>query len=126
MMAFIHGVDRNQQMMFPEYVEDYIDEENPVRVIDEYVETLDVKAMGFIKADEQKVGAPSYNPKTLLKLYLYGYMNAIRSLRRLEREAIRNVEVIWLIGMLKPDFKTIADFRKENKKQIKEIFKDFN
>jgi len=124
-LAFIQGIERNQKMMFPEYVEEYIDEENPVRVIDEYVNTLNVKTMGFTKADEQRKGAPSYHPKTHIKLYLYGYMNSLRSSRKLEKETYRNVEVIWLLEKLQPDFKTIADFRKENKKQLEEIFKDF-
>ena len=124
-MAFIQGIDRNQQMMLPECIEDYIDEDNSVRVIDAYVNTLDVKAIGFTKAEKQKRGAPSYHPQTLLKLYLYGYMNSLRTSRKLERETYRNIEAIWLLEKLQPDFKTIADFRKENKKQLEEIFKDF-
>ena len=124
-MAFIQGIDRNQKMMFPEYLEDYITEENSVRVIDEYVNTLNLKEMEFKKIKEHRKGAPAYHPSILLKLYIYGYMNAIRSSRKLEQETYRNIEVIWLLGKLQPDFKTIADFRKENKKQLKNVFKDF-
>lgn len=125
-MAFIKGIDRNQRIMFPEYVEDYVDNNNPVRVIDEYVETLDLKGMGFTKAKEIRQGAPGYHPSTLMKLYLYGYLNGIRSSRKLENEAIRNIEVIWLLRKLQPDFKTIADFRKENRGNLKKVFKEFS
>ncbi len=125
-MAFIKGVDRNQKSMFPEYLEDYIGEDNIVRVIDEYVETLDFKAMGFTKTQENRSGAPGYHPSTLMKLYLYGYLNGVRSSRKLENEANRNIEVIWLLGKLKPDFKTIADFRKENRNNLKKVFKEFS
>lgn len=125
-MAFIKGVDRNQRLMFPEYVEDYIAEDNPVRVIDEYVETLDFKEMGFTKVIEIRPGAPGYHPSILMKLYLYGYLNGVRSSRKLENETHKNIEVMWLLGKLQPDFKTIADFRKENKKNLKKVFKDFS
>jgi len=125
-MAFIKGIDRNQRLMFPEYVEDYINDDNPVRVIDEYVETLDFKKMGFTKVTEIRPGAPGYHPGTLMKLYLYGYLNGIRSSRKLENETHRNVEVIWLLRKLQPDFKTIADFRKENKNNLRKVFKDFS
>ena len=125
-MAFIEGIDRNQKIMFPEYVEDYIEEDNVVRAIDEYVETLNFKAMGFTKTCEFRPGALGYHPKTLMKLYLYGYLNGIRSSRKLENEAKRNIEVIWLLRKLKPDFKTIADFRKENKNNLVKVFKDFS
>lgn len=125
-MAFIKGVDRNQRLMFPEYVEDYIAEDNPVRVIDEYVETLDFQKMRFTKVAEIRPGAPGYHPSILMKLYLYGYLNGIRSSRKLENETHRNIEVIWLLGKLQPDFKTIADFRKENKNNLKKVFKNFS
>lgn len=125
-MAFIKGIDRNQKIMFPEYIEDYIEEDNPVRVIDEYVETLDFKGMGFTKSEEIRPGAPGYHPSTLMKLYLYGYLNSTRSSRKLEKEAKKNVEVIWLLRKLQPDFKTIADFRKENKTNLIKVFKDFS
>lgn len=125
-MAFIKGIDRNQRIMFPEYVEDYIKEDNLVRVIDEYVDTFDFKRMGFTKSEETRPGAPGYHPSTLMKLYLYGYLNGIRTSRKFEKEAIRNIEVIWLLMKLQPDFKTIADFRKENKSNLKKVFKEFS
>ena len=125
-MAFIEGVNRNQKMIFPEYIEDSISEDNPVRVIEAYVDTLNLKEMGFTKTNEYRCGAPSYNPKDLLKLYIYGYMNAVRSSRKLEKETYRNIEVMWLLRKIQPDFKTIADFRKENKSKLKKIFKDFS
>ncbi len=111
--------------MFPDSIDDYITEENPVRVIDAFVETLDLKALGFKRTDPNTVGHPSYDPKDPLKLYIYGYLNRIRSSRKLEDEAIRNIEVIWLLKKLRPDFKTIADFRKDNKKALKQVFREF-
>lgn len=125
-MAFITGIDRNQKIMFPEYVEDYVEEDNPIRVIDEYVETLNFIEMGFTKTTEIRPGAPGYHPSILMKLYLYGYSNGIRSTRKLESEANRNIEVMWLLRRLKPDFKTIADFRKENRNNLVKVFKDFS
>lgn len=125
-MAFIKGIDRNQKIMFPEYVEDYIKDDNPVIVIDEYVNILDFKAMGFTKTKEIRPGAPGYHPSVLMKLYLYGYLNGVRSSRKLENETNRNVEVMWLLRKLQPDFKTIADFRKENRNNLIKIFKDFS
>lgn len=125
-MAFITGIDRNQKIMFPEYVEDYVEEDNPIRVIDEYVETLNFIEMGFTKTTEIRPGAPGYHPSILMKLYLYGYVNGIRSTRKLESEANRNIEVMWLLRRLKPDFKTIADFRKENRNNLVKVFKDFS
>lgn len=125
-MAYIKGKDRYQITMFPESIDEYIAEDNPVRLIDAYVEGLDLKSFGFIGTDPSAVGHPSYDPKDKLKLYLYGYLNRIRSSRRLEDEAARNIEVIWLLKKLKPDFKTIADFRKDNKKALKAVFRDFN
>jgi len=125
-MAYISGMDRNQAQMFPEYLEDYVNDDNPVRVIDTFVESLDLKKLQFTKVNSGGPGAPSYNPKDLLKLYLYGYMNGIRSSRKLEKATYVNIEIIWLIRKLRPDFKTIADFRKENKNQLKQILKEFN
>lgn len=125
-MAFIKGIDRNQKIMFPEYVEDYIKEDNPIIVIDDYIDTLDFKNMGFTKTKEIRPGAPGYHPSVLMKLYLYGYLNGIRSSRKLEKETNRNVEVMWLLRKLQPDFKTIADFRKENRNNLIKIFKDFS
>src|SRR5690554_6813395 len=121
-MPYIAGEYREQHQLLPERLEDYVGEENPVRVIDAFVDSLDMKAMGFTKTDLNRRGAPSYNPADLAKLYLYGYTNTVRTSRKLERETHINVEVIWLMKKLKPDFKTIADFRKENKKQLKSIF----
>ena len=124
-MAYIEGEDRYQIILFPESIDDYISENSTVRVIDKYVDHLDIKGLNFKKAVCPTVGRPPYNPKDMLKLYLYGYLNRVRSSRRLEHEAIRNIEVIWLLKKLKPDFKTIADFRKDNKKALKMVFRDF-
>lgn len=124
-MGYIEGADRNQILLFPESIDDYISEDSPVRVIDEYAEQLDLRELGFNKAVCATTGRPPYSPKDLLRLYLYGYLNRIRSSRRLEHEATRNIEVIWLLKKLKPDFKTIADFRKDNKKALKAVFRDF-
>ncbi len=124
-MAYIKGEDRNQLIMFPESIDEYITEENPVRVIEAFVEGLNLQELGFKRTNPTAVGHPSYDPKDLLKLYLYGYLNRIRSSRRLEHEAIRNIEMIWLLKKLRPDFKTIADFRKDNKKALKQAFRAF-
>lgn len=124
-MPYIEGQDRHQIVLFPESMDDYINDDSVVRVIDEFVEQLDIKKLGFKKAAYPQVGRPPYSPKDLLKLYLYGYLNRIRSSRRLEHEAIRNIEVIWLLKKLRPDFKTIADFRKDNKKALKGVFRAF-
>ena len=114
MSRFIQGEDRNQSTLFPERLEDYIDEDNPVRVVDAYVDELDLSDLGFDRVRPKATGRPGYHPSVLLKLYIYGYLNRIQSSRRLEREAGRNVELMWLTGKLAPDFKTIADFRKDN------------
>ncbi|HWR44715.1 transposase, partial [Sporomusa sp.] len=103
-MGYIQGENRNQTFLFPESIDDYICEDNPVRIIDEYVDQLDMKELKFQKAICANIGRPPYNPKDLLKLYLYGYLNRIRSSRRLEHEATRNIEVIWLLKKMKPDF----------------------
>lgn len=124
-MGYIEGQDRNQIILFPESLDDYIDNSSVVRVIDEFVDQLDIVKLGFMKAVCQQLGRPPYSPRDLLKLYLYGYLNRIRSSRRLEHEAIRNIEVIWLLKKLRPDFKTIADFRKDNKKALKSVFRVF-
>lgn len=125
-MGYIRGEDRNQMILFPESIDDYISEDSVVRVIEAYVDQLDMEKLGFNRATSPTIGRPPYNPKDLLKLYLYGYLNRIRSSRRLEQEASRNLEVIWLLKKLKPDFKTVADFRKDNKKALKAVFRDFN
>jgi transposase len=114
MKRFVEGVDRGQSTLFPECLDDWIGEENPVRVIDVLVDELDLAALGFNGVDPEATGRPSYHPAVLLKLYIYGYLNRVQSSRRLEREAGRNVEVMWLTGRLVPDHKTIADFRKDN------------
>jgi len=112
MKRFIDGADRGQSTLFPECVEDWIGEDNPVRVIDVLVDGLDLAELGFGGVDPEATGRPSYHPSMLLKLCIYGYLNQVQSSRRLEREAGRNVEVTWLLGRLAPDHKTIADFRK--------------
>lgn len=125
-MPYVEGEDRNQNTLFPEAIDDYITSDNPVRVIDAFVNSLDMKELGFNRDEPNINGRPSYNPRDLLKLYLYGYLNRIRSSRKLETEAARNLELLWLLRKLKPDFKTIADFRKDNNEAIKKVFKEFN
>jgi transposase len=121
MSRFIEGEARTQSLLFPERLEDWIEESNPVRVIDAFVEELDLRELGFEGAVPADTGRPAYHPSTLLKIYIYGYLNRIQSSRRLEREAQRNVEVVWLTGRLMPDFKTIADFRKDNGPAIRKV-----
>ena len=121
MKRFIEGEDRSQSTLFPERLEDYIAEDNAVRVIDAFVEQLDLEHVGFKRAQPSATGRPGYQPATLLKIYVYGYLNRIQSSRRLERESHRNVELIWLTGRLMPDFKTIADFRRDNRKAIRGV-----
>ena len=114
MKRFVDGVDRSQGLLLPDRLEDYVDEDNPVRVVDAFIEALDLSELGFEAANRAAGGRPAYHPAALLKIYIYGYLNRIQSSRRLEREAQRNLELIWLTGRLAPDFKTIADFRKDN------------
>ena len=121
MRRFVEGLDRGQSTLFPECLEDWIDESNPVRVIDVFVDELDLGALGFGGVDPEITGRPSYHPSVLLKLYIYGYLNRVQSSRRLEREAARNVEMMWLTGRLAPDHKTIADFRKDNGRAIRQV-----
>jgi transposase len=121
MRRFVEGTDRGQSTLFPECLEDWIGEDNPVRVIDVFVEELDLAGLGFSRVDPEATGRPSYHPSVLLKLYIYGYLNRVQSSRRLEREAGRNVEVMWLTGRLVPDHKTIADFRKDNGTAIRRV-----
>ncbi|MEH2506753.1 transposase [Bradyrhizobium sp. AZCC 1578] len=121
MKRFIEGADRGQSTLFPECVEDWIGEDNPVRVIDVFVDEFDLAELGFGGVDPEATGRPSYHPSVLLKLYIYGYLNRVQSSRRLEREAGRNVEVMWLTGRLVPDHKTIADFRKDNGRAIRRV-----
>ena len=121
MKRFVEATDRGQSTLFPECLEDWIDEDNPVRVIDVFVEELDLAELGFVGVEPEVTGRPSYHPSVLLKLYIYGYLNRTQSSRRLEREAGRNVEVMWLTGRLAPDHKTIADFRKDNGRAIRQV-----
>ena len=114
MKRFVDGVDRSQGLLLPDRLEDYVDDDNPVRVVDAFVEALDLGGLGFEAVNRAASGRPAYHPGALLKIYIYGYLNRIQSSRRLEREAQRNLELIWLTGRLAPDFKTIADFRKDN------------
>ncbi|MDP9912381.1 transposase [Variovorax boronicumulans] len=116
MKRFIEGADRYQVTLLPECLDDYVGEDNPVRIVDAFVNELNLGALGFEGADPAITGRPGYHPSVLLKLYIYGYLNRIQSSRRLEREAQRNVELMWLTGRLTPDFKTIADFRRDNGK----------
>lgn len=125
MMRYIEGIARKRKIAFPEYIDEYITEDNPVRVIDEFVNSLDISDMGFKNAVPSNTGRPGFDPRDLLKLYIYGYMNRITSSRRLEAEAGRNIELMWLVRKLKPDFKTIADFRKNNKGAMEKVFKQF-
>jgi transposase len=121
MKRFVEGTDRGQSTLLPECLEDWICEDNPVRAIDVFVDQLDLAELKFDGVDPEATGRPSYHPSVLLKLYIYGYLNRVQSSRRLEREAGRNVEVIWLTGRLVPDHKTIADFRKDNGPAIRKV-----
>ena len=121
MKRFVAGSDRAQSTLLPECLDDFIDDSNPVRVIDAFVDALDLAELGFDRVEPAATGRPSYHPSVLLKLYIYGYLNRVQSSRRLEREAGRNVEVMWLLGRLGPDHKTIADFRKDNGGAIKKV-----
>jgi len=121
MKRFVAGADRTQSTLLPESLDDWVDESNPVRVIDAFVDALNVGELGFDGIEPAATGRPSYHPSCLLKLYIYGYLNRVQSSRRLEREAGRKVEVMWLLGRLAPDHKTIADFRKDNGGAIKKV-----
>src|ERR1700733_9014047 len=124
-MTHIAGYDRSQVLLFPEAIDDYVGSDNPVRFIDAFVEGLDLTAAGFARVEPAAMGRPGYAPGDLLKLYIYGYLNRVRSSRRLEAECHRNIEVIWLLGGLKPDFKTIADFRSGNRAAFRPVFREF-
>ena len=125
MKRFIEGEDRNQSTLFPECLEDYIAEDNPVRVIDVFVDELDLTKLGFGRIEPKITGRPAYHPSMLLKLYIYAYLNRVHSSRRIEREAQRNVELMWLTERLSPDHKTISDFRKDNKKAVRGVCREF-
>ena len=114
MNRFIEGEDRRQATLLPDSLEDYVTDDNPVRVVDVFIDELDLAAMGFAGVEPEATGRPAYHPSTLLKIYIYGYLNRVQSSRRLERETQRNIELMWLTGRLMPDFKTIADFRRDN------------
>ena len=124
-MNHVRGLDRSQTLLFPERLEDYIAAENPVRFLDAFVARLDLHALGFARAHPKTTGRPPYDPGDLLRLYLYGYLHRLRSSRRLEAETHRNVELLWLLGRLHPDFKTIADFRKDNLGPLKRVCRQF-
>ena len=125
MKRFIEGKSRTQGTLLPERLDDYIVDANPVRVVDVYVDELDLGRLGFEGIEPAVTGRPSYHPAVFLKLYIYGYLNRIQSSRRLEREAQRNVELMWLIGRLMPDFKTIANFRRANGQAIRRVCRQF-
>ena len=125
MKRFVEGVDRGQSTLFPDRLEDWIGEDNPVRVVDVFVDELDLGGVGFGRVEPLATGRPGYHPAVLLKLYIYGYLNRVQSSRRLEREAGRNVELMWLTGRLAPDHKTIADFRKNNGTAIRKVCSQF-
>ena len=125
MKRFVEGENRNQSTLFPELLDDYVDENNPVRVIEAFIDECDLIYLGFQGVEPHATGRPAYHPSVLLKIYLYGYLNRVQSSRRLERETQRNVELMWLTGRLTPDFKTIADFRKNNGKAIRAVCREF-
>ena len=125
MAGFVAGTDRGQSTLLPECLDDWIDESNPIRVIDAFVDALDLRKLGFEGVDPAETGRPAYHPSVHLKLYIYGYLNRVQSSRRLEREASRHLEVIWLLGRRAPDHKTIADFRKDNGPAIKKVCTQF-
>ena len=125
MAHFVIGDDRSQSTLFPERLDDYLGEDNPVRAIDVFVGELDLAKLGFDGVEPEATGRPAYHPATLLKIYVYGYLNRVQSSRRLERECQRNIELVWLTGHLMPDFKTIADFRKDNGDAIRKVCREF-
>jgi transposase len=125
MSEHVNGTHRDQTILFPDTLDEYVDEGNPVRFIDAFINSLNLEKLGFKHALPSDIGRPSYDPSDLLKLYVYGYLNQVRSSRKLERECHRNVEAMWLMKKLAPDFKTIADFRKDNVDCIKPVFKEF-
>src|SRR5919108_4076043 len=124
-MPHIHGTVRDEMLLFPPSLDEYITDENPVRFIDAFVDQLDLQALGFMRAIASPLGRPAYHPADLLKLYVYGYLNHVRSSRLLERQTQRNVELIWLLKKLTPDFKTIADFRKHNLQPLQKVCRAF-
>jgi len=124
-MTHIQGISRSQTLLLPACGDDYVGPDNVVRFIEAFVESLDLATAGFDRTLAKATGRPGYNPGDLLKLYIYGYLNRVRSSRRLEAETHRNLEVIWLMRQLQPDFKTIADFRRDNKAAFRQVFREF-
>jgi transposase len=127
-MAYKQGINRNQMILLPQVVDDYVTDNNQVRFIEVFIDSLDLQDLGFFYAGRENKklkGHPAYNPADMLKLFVYGYLNKIRSSRNLEQETKRNLELMWLVRKLSPDFKTIADFRKNNASKIKKVFKEF-
>ena len=125
MKRFIEGEDRMQVTLLPECLDDFIGEDNPIRIVDAFVDELDLAELGFEGVNPSDTGRPSYHPAVLLKIYVYGYLNQIQSSRRLERECGRNLELMWLTGRLAPDFKTIAEFRRSNGAGIRNVCRRF-
>lgn len=125
-MAYRKGEDRRQKVFFPDCIDEYVEDDAPVRLFDAFVGSLDMKALGFVRSVPKDTGTPGYDPRDLLKLYIYGYFYQIRSSRKLARECKCNVELMWLLGKLYPDFRTISDYRKDNKDCITKVFKEFN
>src|SRR3712207_795797 len=125
MKRFVEGEDRRQATLLPECIDDYVAEDNPVRAVEAFVDALDLAALGFDGVVPKATGRPAYHPSTLLKIHVYGYLNRVQSSRRLEREAGRNLELMWLTGRLAPDFKTIADFRRDNGAAIRATCRRF-
>ncbi len=124
-MTFIKSTPRSDVLLFPEAIDDYVSDDNPVRFIEAFVDNLDLNQLGFSRTTPARTGRPAYSPSDLLKLYIYGYINRLRSSRLLERECSRNLELLWLMRKLRPDFKTIADFRKDNAEPIKKVCREF-
>ena len=124
-MSYVGGESREQRILFPEVLDDYISEDNVVRFLDAFVDGLEMEELGFDRSAPKETGRPPYDPRDLLKLYIYGYLNRLRTSRTLERECQRNVELMWLMRKLRPDFKTIADFRRENRQAFRGVFRQF-
>ncbi len=124
-MSYVEGESREQRVLFPEVLDEYISEDNIVRFIDAFVDGLGIEELGFEGCTPKETGRPPYDPRDLLKLYIYGYLNRIRTGRTLERECHRNVELMWLMRKLGPDFKTITDFRKNNRQAFRGVFRQF-
>lgn len=125
-MAYKKGQDRRQRVLFPDCIDEYVESDAPVRLFDAFVDSLKMDELEFIRSTPAETGTPGYDPRDLLKLYIYGYFYQVRSSRKLARECKCNVEVMWLLNKLTPDFRTISDFRKDNKKAITKVYKEFN